>query len=119
MEGEFSQMQPQLENKYVMVDWDDTMSLSPEHFQQIFKLFEDMQLIPMVITARHPSDSSDIYAWVNEDRVIFCNGKQKKDVLTEHGIEKNQVAFWVDDSPEAIISKSDAMWLLNKPHYTK
>lgn len=108
MEGHFSQMQPKLENKYVMLDFDETASINPEKFIQIIHIIESMGLIVKVFTARNENgDNSDIFTWFNKEKVLFANGQQKKDALWDHGIRRDQVAFWIDDSPSAIVDKED------------
>ncbi len=115
MEGDFAQLQPKLKPMYVMIDWDETMSLSPETFLAIFQLFKEIQLKPMVITLRSPNDSDDILSWVDKSDVIFTSGKQKKDALVEAGIKVDQVAFWIDDAPETIPSHSGIRFTHEKP----
>ncbi|MEX0290530.1 MAG: hypothetical protein AB3N14_15605 [Flavobacteriaceae bacterium] len=67
-----------------------------------------MGLEVRIITARNEElDNSDLLTWVEASKVIFANGRQKKDVLFDHGIKRNQVAFWIDDQPSAIVDKED------------
>lgn len=108
MDGDFSALQPKIEKKYVMIDFDDTASLNPEVFKQIIILLQTMGLEVRIYTARKETrDNSDIFIWFNKEIVLFSNGKQKKDALWDYGIKRSQVAFWIDDSPEAIVDKED------------
>jgi hypothetical protein len=117
MYGEFGYGQPSFSKQYVMLDYDNTVSLNPQMFLQIFDLLKRCGFIPKICTARHEDfDNSDIFLWFDEKDVIFCNGEQKKDVLYRHGIKRKEVAFWIDDKPAAIVDKEDLhglLWYLN------
>lgn len=92
--------------KYVMIDYDETISLNPIMFKQIFNLLQRCHFKPTICTARSKDacDNSDIAVHFNLDDVIFCDGRQKEDVLRELHILK-KVAFWIDDNPNAIVSE--------------
>lgn len=96
------------ENKYVLIDWDETMSLNSQFAERFFDLFKRFGFIPKIYTARKElDDNSDIFLWINKEDVIFSNRKQKKDTLYLNGIPDKDIAFWLDDMPSAIINKQD------------
>lgn len=112
--GDFANAQPKFEERYVMIDFDDTASLSPEKFLQIIPIFESMGLTVRIFTARNESgDNSDIFSWFDKSMVLFSNREQKKDALWNYRIKRSQVAFWIDDSPSAIVDKEDLGSLLS------
>lgn len=113
MEGEFMTMQPKLNKKYVMVDWDQTMGESPEMVKPLFALLKRFGYTPKILTARYENDDNlDIFQWVDKDDVLFSNRQQKKDVLLDFGIKRSDVAFWIDDQPSSIVDKEDLHSLL-------
>lgn len=98
--------------KYVMIDWDETMSLNPDFTFRFFSLFKNNKFIPKIFTARKESDdNSDIFLWVDKEDVLFANRTQKKDALKNYNISIDDVAFWLDDTPSAIINKNDFYYL--------
>ncbi|AUR92289.1 hypothetical protein NVP1170O_176 [Vibrio phage 1.170.O._10N.261.52.C3] len=117
MYGEFNYNQPSLSTLYVMIDWDDTASLNPYMFKELFLMLGSNGFIPKICTARGEHfDNEDIFEHFSPNEVIFCNGQQKKDILHLHDIKRSEVAFWIDDSPEAIVDKEDLgnlMWYFN------
>lgn len=100
------------EKPYVFLDWDETMSLRPDFTTRFFHLFEEFGFTPKIFTSRkEKNDNSDMFLYVNEDDVFFANGKQKKDAMSEFGIKDEDVAFWLDDSPQDIIAIKDYFYL--------
>lgn len=94
--------------QYVMVDFDETASLHPAMFLQIFDLLKRCGFIPKICTARSKDDdNSDIFMHFPVEDVIFCCGKQKRDSVKEQGYKLGDIAFWMDDSPESIIRPKD------------
>lgn len=104
-------------NRYVFIDWDDTMSLKPDFTFRFFALFEEFGFIPKIFTARNESDdNSDIFLYVDEDNVLFADREQKYTALVnKYNISRDDVAFWLDDSPSAIIDKKD--FILNYSYF--
>lgn len=94
--------------KYVMIDWDDTMSRSAEYTARFFALFERFGYTPKIFTARNDDgDNYDILAHVDKANILYANRKQKKEALSDYDIHIDEVAFWLDDMPSAVISKAD------------
>lgn len=94
--------------KYVMIDWDETMSLRSDFTFRFFSLFETKGFIPKILTARNEDDDNDdLLLWVDKKDVIFANRQQKKEILEKNGILLSDVAFWLDDTPSAIVSRDD------------
>ncbi len=116
MEGEFTTNQKSFDTKkYVMIDWDETMSLNPSMVAPLFALFSNYGFKPMIFTYRRESgDNDDIFAYVKESDVLFSDHQQKKDALSKYGILKSQVAFWIDDNPSAIVDKMDISSVSNR-----
>lgn len=115
MDGEFSQNQMSFDpSKYVMIDWDETMSLKPAMVKPLFALMESFGFTPKIFTFRKESgDNSDIFMYVKQEDVFFSDGEQKKDaMLFKYGIKSKDVAFWIDDNPAAIVDKEDMYNLL-------
>lgn len=103
-----------IEKPYVFLDWDETMSLRPDFTERFFHLFKEHGFTPKIFTARREKyDNSDIFLWVDEKDVLFANGKQKKDAMAELGINVDDVAFWLDDSPQDIIAIKDFYYLFS------
>lgn len=118
MEGDFANMQPKIQKKYVMIDWDDTMSLNPNMVKPLFALFSQFGFIPKIFTARKESDdNSDIFIYVEKDDVLFADREQKKNAaLFKYGIKNADIAFWIDDLPTSIIDSEDVgnmLFLIN------
>lgn len=112
MYGEFEYGKPKTK-QYVMIDFDDTVSLNPQMFLQVFDLLSRCGFTPKICTARgEHCDNEDIFLWFDKTDVIFCDGRQKKDVLIENGIKRKEVAFWIDDNPSAIVDKEDICSLM-------
>lgn len=102
------------EKKYVFLDWDETMSLRPDFTTRFFHLFEELGFTPKIFTSRkEKGDNSDLFLYVDEKDVFFANRKQKKDAMFELGIKDEDVAFWLDDSPQDIIAIKDYFYLFN------
>lgn len=116
MDGDFSNQQPKFEDpKYVMIDWDETLSLNTDMVKVLFNVFQQFGFIVKVFTARYENkDNSDIFIHVNKEDVFFADGKQKKDALLfKYQIPERRVAFWIDDNPAAIVDKEDLHGLLS------
>lgn len=98
--------------KYVMIDWDETMSLKPDFTFRFFALFEEMGFVPKIFTARNEtSDNSDLLLWVDEKDILFADREQKMTALVnKYNISRDDVAFWLDDSPVAVIDKKDVVY---------
>lgn len=58
----------------------------------------------MICTARSiHSGNDDIFEHFPEDIVIFCEGLQKEDYITQHtDISLEEIAFWVDDDCSSV-----------------
>lgn len=106
--SEFSMMQPQFDKRYVMIDWDDTASLNPQMFLQIFSILKENNFTPKIFTARKEIENNeDIFLWFKKEDVLFSNGQQKKDAMFDYRIFNNDVSFWIDDQPQNIVDKED------------
>jgi len=95
-----------LPKRAIILDWDDTASLNPKAFLELEASFLRIGMELVVCTSRAVDDptNGEIYTHFPPRKVIFCEGETKKRVLERLGITP---IFWVDDTPESIVSEND------------
>ena len=96
--------------KIVMIDFDDTASLSIPMFATLFDIFKANGFRPMICTSRSKDDptNNEITDHFGVESVIFCEGYQKLDfVRLCTNIDINDIAFWIDNDALSIPAISD------------
>jgi hypothetical protein len=89
-------------NKIIAIDYDDTISLNKEAWEQIINLFSSLGAIVYVVTYRHSTQFDDIDLNIpNVKDYIFTNATAKRKYCEE--VASVEVDIWIDDMPESIV----------------
>lgn len=97
--------------RVIAIDYDDTLSLSPNMWRDIIPIFKAFGFNVCIVTYRsdnsagawgYGSYSNADMDWAINicDQVVFTAGKSKRDFCAARGIYPH---IWIDDSPEAIV----------------
>jgi len=89
-------------NKIIAIDYDDTISLNVDAWQQVIKLFNELGAIIYIVTYRESSMFSDMDLNISGVQdYIFTNATAKRKYCEDVvGID---IDIWIDDLPESII----------------
>lgn len=114
MNSEFSFKQPKLDSRYVMIEWDNTMSLNPKMVKPLFTMLKQIGFSPKIFVSRNKTDdNSDLLKWVEESDVLYSNGEQKKDAVHSNGLKHKNISYWIDNDFLNVVDKEDLDVLSN------
>lgn len=89
----------------IALDYDLTFTADPNCFKAIIRCFQSMGHEVLIVTLRVETDRNegDFFDELKEKYdapTIFCDGRSKREVCDEKGID---ISIWIDDNPQGII----------------
>ncbi|MDK9790049.1 hypothetical protein [Vibrio sp. D431a] len=88
----------------IIFDFDDTWSLDRRTFVSVRNTFTKAGFSCVLCTSRSESDPTNVQIyqdWAKED-VVFTEGEQKLPYLERVGFPVDEIAFFIDDTPNSI-----------------
>lgn len=87
----------------IALDFDETYTRDPSLWRSLIFHAQDRHHEVFVVTARCETKDGIHPDWLPPCPVIFCDGRPKREVTRERGI---QIDVWIDDDPYSLIHGS-------------
>jgi len=84
----------------VAIDYDDTISLNHNLWQEVINTFNSFGAKVYVVTYRESTRFQDMKIPEGVIDTVFTNAQAKREYCEEMGID---IDIWIDDSPESVI----------------
>ena len=94
----------------IALDWDGTVTLDPNVWLGIVRLFKAAGHKVYIVTMRYPSEMEGVLSdeWRSLIDGLYCSSRQaKRPFVHAQGLTPN---VWIDDNPEAIFKSAVEIW---------